>query len=53
MEGYLNTEFIGRNIYIFEEIDSTNNEAKRSCQLPDGTVFVARTQTGGRGRQGR
>ena len=53
MERYLNTDFIGRNIYLFEEIDSTNNEAKRSCELPDGSVFIAQTQTGGKGRQGR
>lgn len=49
----MNTDFIGRNIYLFEEIDSTNNEAKRSCELPDGSVFIAQTQTGGKGRQGR
>lgn len=53
IKNYLKTEFIGRNICFFDEIDSTNNEAKRKSDLPDGTVFIAQTQTGGKGRQGK
>lgn len=38
-----------------EEIDSTNSELKRraAAGAPDGTVVIARRQTGGRGRLGR
>ncbi len=49
----LTTKFIGRNIKQYKTIDSTNAEAKRNTNLPDGTVFVADTQTNGRGRLGR
>lgn len=41
------------NIYYFNEVDSTNIEAKRSENVPDRSVFIAETQTGGRGRLGR
>ena len=49
--------FEGR-IYVYDEIDSTNTEAKRSIisdenDLPHGTVIVARSQTAGRGHKGR
>lgn len=49
----LKTEFIGANIVFKEETDSTNNEAKRSGDVPDGTLFIAEIQNGGRGRLGR
>lgn len=42
-------------VSVFQEIDSTNNEAKRRLAegpLEDGTLFIANTQTAGRGRQG-
>ena len=43
------------NIHHFESIDSTNTEAKRmaSAGAPHGTVIIADSQTGGRGRMGR
>ena len=45
----------GMEIHIFQEIDSTNNEAKRrlgaDCKLP--ALFLAERQSAGRGRQGR
>jgi BirA family biotin operon repressor/biotin-[acetyl-CoA-carboxylase] ligase len=51
----MNTKFIGRNIYFFEEIDSTNNYAKKiayeGCE--DGSIVIAEKQTAGRGRLGR
>ncbi len=49
----LNTEFIGRTLFVFDEIDSTNTKAKQDFQSPDGSVFIAETQTAGKGRLGR
>ena len=58
----LRTERIARQVLWKEEIDSTNNWAKdyagSRCWTeegtdPDGTLFVAEKQTGGKGRQGR
>lgn len=42
-------------IIVLPEVDSTNNYAKQIAQggAPDGTVVLAETQTGGRGRMGR
>lgn len=49
----LNTEFIGQTV-VFEEVTlSTNTLAKENSHLPEGTVFVANSQTAGRGRLGR
>lgn len=45
-----------KEIVYYDEIDSTNNEAKRQAEkgeVKDGTLFVAECQTGGRGRRGR
>ena len=58
----LRTETIARQVLWKEEIDSTNNWAREyagsRCWTeegtdPDGTLFVAEKQTGGKGRQGR
>ena len=48
----LQTSVIGQNIICHEEIDSTNNEAKRLARegAAEGTVVVAECQTGGKGR---
>ena len=40
-------------VYLLEQVDSTNNYLRDHPDLPDGTVVVARTQTGGRGRRGK
>ena len=51
----LETEFLGKNSFCYESIDSTNEEAKR-CALkgaPNGSLFIAEQQTGGKGRLGR
>ncbi len=44
---------IGREVHFFQEVDSTNDVAKRLAGLSrEGTVVVAVTQTGGKGRIG-
>ena len=40
-------------VKIWEEIDSTNNIAKSESDADTPTLYIARTQTGGRGRLGR
>ena len=51
----LDTELIGKNIIYYNSVDSTNNVAKNLAQegCASGTVVVAATQTGGKGRLGR
>lgn len=49
----LNTSLLGKSIVCLEEVDSTNEEAKRQKDLPDGTLFIAEVQTAGKGRSGR
>ncbi|HEX2985748.1 MAG TPA: biotin--[acetyl-CoA-carboxylase] ligase [Caproiciproducens sp.] len=51
----LNTKFLAKKIYCFKTIDSTNEEAKRQAMrgAPNGSLFVAERQTGGKGRLGR
>lgn len=43
------------NIHFFDTIDSTNTRAKQMATegAPHGTVLIADSQTGGRGRMGR
>lgn len=54
------TEFFAKRlphvrIVVFDETDSTNTRAKLAAAASDGreTVFIAKRQTGGRGRSGR
>jgi BirA family biotin operon repressor/biotin-[acetyl-CoA-carboxylase] ligase len=50
----LNTSFIGKAMYHFDQIDSTNLKARALAPgCPDGTVIVAEQQLEGRGRMGR
>src|SRR5262247_1794714 len=53
----LNTRIIGRNLYHFYDVDSTNSFAARLLthghKVPEGTVILAETQSAGRGRLGR
>lgn len=49
----LTTEFIGHNLFIYDETDTTNNRAKESSSSPDGSVFIAEVQTHGKGSRGR
>lgn len=54
IENSLHTEYIGRNLYYFDSITSTNVKAKEiALDEPEGTVVVAEEQTGGIGRLGR
>lgn len=51
----LNTEIIGRNVIVKQEVNSTNDLAKELAKggAPDGTLVLAHSQTSGRGRIGR
>ena len=50
----LSTHFLGRNIVVLEETDSTNEPASwGAAGAPDGTLCLAERQTGGKGRLGR
>ncbi len=51
----LQTDIIGRKIYYFEKIDSTQNFALELAQKPheNGSVVIAKIQTQGRGRLNR
>ena len=41
-------------VRLFDTVDSTNSEAKRQAATESGTtLYIARTQSGGRGRLGR
>src|SRR5262245_38755650 len=57
MRPRVHTRLIGRNLYHFYDIDSTNLFAARLLahgrKLPEGTVIIAESQTAGRGRLGR
>lgn len=51
----LKTQTLGRTIFAYPTIGSTNDEAKRLAAegAPEGTLVIAEEQTAGRGRLGR
>jgi BirA family biotin operon repressor/biotin-[acetyl-CoA-carboxylase] ligase len=50
----LNTCIIGKEIHYFKEIESTNTKAREIAHsAEEGTVVIAETQSGGKGRIGR
>ena len=51
----LHTKYMGREIYHYEVTDSTNERAKEHFKenASHGTLVVADSQTGGKGRRGR
>ncbi len=51
----LPTRFVGQNVAYFDSTDSTNLRAKELARggAPDGTLVIADSQTGGRGRLSR
>lgn len=55
IKDHLNTEFMGRNIIHFDELDSTNSYAKKIADTLDGEghVVITEKQLMGRGRMGR
>ena len=55
IESRIHTKWIGRSLYYYDAIDSTNLQAKRLAEegAPNGTVVVADQQSAGRGRRGR
>ena len=55
IESLLSTEWAGRGVLYFPEIDSTNTCAKRLGDegSPHGTLVVADQQSAGKGRRGR
>lgn len=54
MDG-LSTRFIGRNIFYYDSVSSTNDLAKELVRkgAPEGSLVVSEEQTGGKGRLGR
>ncbi len=55
ISGYRKTQWAGRPIVFFDEIDSTNTAAKKLGEdgAAEGTLVVTECQTGGKGRRGR
>ena len=54
----LHTKYIGKRIYYYNRINSTNSVAKNAIRdkkihLQEGTVMITNEQTAGRGRLGR
>ncbi len=52
---YLQTKVIGKNIYFYPVVDSTNEAAKKLANegAGNGSVFIAEQQSRGKGRLGR
>lgn len=55
IKSQLTTTAFGREVYFFDEIDSTNNYIKKIAEngAGHGSLAIAECQTGGRGRRGR
>lgn len=52
--GVMEGQIIGNTIEVFDEIDSTNEYAKKIAKnASDGTIVAANVQTKGKGRRGR
>ncbi|MBP3325824.1 MAG: biotin--[acetyl-CoA-carboxylase] ligase [Coprococcus sp.] len=51
----LNTKVLGRELFWYNETDSTNTRAKAAGETDgaDGSLFIAELQTAGKGRRGR
>lgn len=49
----LKSKYMGHNIHFYEEVESTNNTAKKFAEedAPEGTVIIAEHQTAGRTRK--
>ena len=58
IQNNLHTKYIGKRIYYYSRVNSTNSVAKnaindKSIELQDGSIIIANEQTTGRGRLGR
>src|SRR3990172_856750 len=55
IHGALGTKRLGTRFHYFQEIDSTNSQARRLADAgaPEGEVVIAEHQSDGRGRLGR
>jgi len=55
IKNHLNTEFMGKHIIHFNELDSTNSYAKKVADTleGEGQVIITEKQLSGRGRMGR
>ena len=51
----LNTKYIGKNLYVYKEVSSTNTLAKFLAmnKVENGSVVISEKQTGARGRSGK
>ena len=51
----LNTKKIGKEIYFYEQTDSTNQCIRRLAKegKPEGVIAIAEIQTAGKGRRGK
>ena len=51
----LDTEYVGKNLYIYKEVSSTNTVAKflSMNDAENGTVIISEKQTGAKGRSGK
>lgn len=54
-EWHFDTRHLGRSVLVFDELDSTNDQASRLREQPvsEGAAVIALHQTAGRGRFGR
>lgn len=55
IESRIETKWAGRNVFYYEETDSTNTRAKALGEegVPHGTLAAADAQSAGKGRRGR
>ncbi len=55
IQARLTTRILGKKLYVFDSVDSTNARAKTLALegAGEGTLVIAEDQTAGRGRQGR
>ena len=55
LQKYLETDWAGQHLVVFDETDSTNNQAKRLAEegAEHGLLVLSDCQTSGKGRRGR
>lgn len=54
MQSFLKTDFLGRNCFVLNSVNSTNTYIKERWRLLDhGHTVIAKEQLSGRGRKGK